>query len=458
MPSTWVENMGSGEQQETRSKETCLTQTITDSFSVVQVITNFPQELRAILQWMFWRGEGRIDQSTGEEKVSKPPIDPKTLRKADKTDPRTWGTFEDCCAGIECALEGWKEEDSDAYRGGGLGFVFTEQDPYTGIDLDECRDRATGEIEPWARQLIAVLHSYTEISPSGTGVHIYVKGHLAGTGQNKKPVELYDRKAYFTVTGDHLRGTPTTIEERRTAVGWLDVAVPLMKRLLTDKREKFQRLFAGDISGYNSPSEADLGLCSLAAHVSADAEQIDALMRLSGLVRPKWDEMHGAQTYGQMTIAKAREGKGDTSGSQRSAQVADVVCLATVQPVAVDWLWRPYLPLGKLCSLEGDPGTGKSTLTATLAAYVTTGLPFPGEEDTNREPRNVLFLQCEDDLADTFLPRLVAADADVSRVYAFPGLVRLDDTGVEQSMAKHQSALVVIDPIQGYIERVAKLL
>ena len=161
--------------------------------------------------------------------------------------------------------------------------------------------------------------------------------------------------------------------------------------------------------------------------------------------------MHGAQTYGQMTIAKALEGKGDASGSRRSAKVADVVCLATVQPVAVDYLWKPYLPLGKLCSLEGDPGTGKSTLTATLAAYVTTGQLFPGEADTNREPRNVLFLQCEDDLADTFLPRLVAAGADVSRVYALRGMVRLDDTGLEQSITEHQPALVVIDPIQGYI-------
>jgi hypothetical protein len=301
---------------------------------------------------------------------------------------------------------------------------------------------------------MTVLRSYTEISPSGTGLHIYVKGQLSGTGQNKKPIEVYDRKAYFKVTGDQLLGTSATIEERQALIEALYTAMPILAKLLADqgRREKFDRLFTGDTSEYgNDDSRADLALCSLAAHTGASAEQMDALMRLSGLYREKWDEMHGAQTYGQMTIAKALEGKGDTSGSQRSAKVADVVCLATVQPVAVDWLWRPYLPLGKLCSLEGDPGTGKSTLTATLAAYVTTGRLFPGEGDTNREPRNVLFLQCEDDLADTFLPRLVAADADVSRVYAFPGLVRLDDTGVGQIIAKHQPALMVIDPIQGYI-------
>ena len=92
------------EQHATQPKETFLIQTVTDSFSVTQVTANFPRELRERPQWMYWRGEDRIDQGTGEVKVSKPPIDPKTLKKADKTDPRTWGTFEDCCTGIECAL------------------------------------------------------------------------------------------------------------------------------------------------------------------------------------------------------------------------------------------------------------------------------------------------------------------------------------------------------------------
>ena len=88
--------------------------------------------------------------------------------------------------------------------------------------------------------------------------------------------------------------------------------MPIMAKLLADsgRREKFQRLFTGDTSEYgNDDSSADLALCSLAAHVGATAEQIDALIRLSGLYREKWDEMHGAQTYGQMTIAKALEGE-----------------------------------------------------------------------------------------------------------------------------------------------------
>src|SRR5262249_12807687 len=134
----------------------------------------------------------------------------------------------------------------------GIGFVFTEDDPYAGIDLDDCRNPETGVIAPWARRIIAVLSSYTEISPSGTGVHIYVQGRLPGQGRNLKPVEIYDRRHYFTVTGQHIPGTSTTIEEQQDVLDLLYVAAPIMVKLLgsVNKHEKFERLFTGDISQY----------------------------------------------------------------------------------------------------------------------------------------------------------------------------------------------------------------
>lgn len=219
--------------------------------------------------------------------------------------------------------------------------------------MDHCRSWKTGEIKPWARQILTGLNSYTEVSPSGTGLHIYGQGRLPGKGHKCGPIELYDRERYFTVTGAHLPGTPTTIEDRQAVIERLYVAMPIIAKLLDDsgRGAKFSQLFAGDTSGYGSQSEADLALCSLAGKVDAAAEQIDALMRLSGLYRAKWDERHGAQTYGQMTIAKALQGQGQQSGSSRPLSAGDVVCLATVQPIAVDWLWEPYLPLGMTVSL-----------------------------------------------------------------------------------------------------------
>ena len=106
----------------------------------------------------------------------------------------------------------------------------------------------TGEIKPWARQIIIGLNSYTEVSPSGTGLHIFVRGHLPDKGQKRGPIELYDRERYFTVTGAHLPETPTTIEERQAVVEWLYMAMPIIAKCLADssRQETFQHLFAGD--------------------------------------------------------------------------------------------------------------------------------------------------------------------------------------------------------------------
>ena len=78
-----------------------------------------------------------------------------------------------------------------------------------------CLDPETGEIESWAWEIIEELDSYTEISPSGTGVHILVRGELPEGRNRKGRFEAYDRGRYFTVTGKHLAGTPQSIESRQ---------------------------------------------------------------------------------------------------------------------------------------------------------------------------------------------------------------------------------------------------
>ena len=92
-------------------------------------LDRIPADLKARPQWVLWRGEDRIDQQTGEVKLNKIPIDPQTLHNADTTDPTTWGTFEQCVAALPIALEEWEHENPDAYRGGGIGFVFAADDP-----------------------------------------------------------------------------------------------------------------------------------------------------------------------------------------------------------------------------------------------------------------------------------------------------------------------------------------
>jgi primase-polymerase (primpol)-like protein len=160
---------------------------------VYPIVENIPEELTRLDQWVnwFWKLDG--------DKYTKPLIDPKTLKGGSHSDPSTWGTFEQ-------ALNKLNNHKWLA----GIGFAFSENDPYAGIDLDDCRNTETGEITPFALSIIHKLNSYTEISPSQRGVKIIVKGRLPeyvseGGGKNEElRIEVYDRKRYFTITGQVL--------------------------------------------------------------------------------------------------------------------------------------------------------------------------------------------------------------------------------------------------------------
>lgn len=274
-----------------------------------------PTELIMCPQWVMWREEARNGRST------KVPYSPRTGRRASVADPTARGTYQEAVKAVQ------------ARRADGIGYVFVRGGGLVGVDLDDCRDLGTGAIEPWARKIIMRLNSYTEVSPSGTGVHIYAKGSLPSGGRKRGPIEMYDSGRFFTVTGKPLPGTPSTIESRqaelmalhaevfgpsakrphngggtRVQATGLDDAALIEKALRAKNGEAFSRLWRGDWSGYPSQSEADLALCShLAFWTHGDGAQIDRLYRQSALYRPKWDERHSSdgRTYGELTIAKA---------------------------------------------------------------------------------------------------------------------------------------------------------
>jgi len=155
--------------------------------------------LRDLRQWVCWRSEERGGKPT------KIPYYPLTGGRASSTNPDTW-------AGYSEAVAAYKEGSYD-----GIGFVFTKEDEFVGVDLDHCLNEA-GEVESWAREIIDELDSYTEASPSGTGVHILLKATLSDGRNRKGPVEIYSHGRYFTVTGKHLEGTPRTIENRQEQI------------------------------------------------------------------------------------------------------------------------------------------------------------------------------------------------------------------------------------------------
>jgi putative DNA primase/helicase len=139
---------------------------------------NIPREIRVRSQHVVWRAEG--------EKPLKVPYSARTGHKASSTDLMTWSSFEE-------ALKAYEHDDYD-----GVGFVFSSGDPYTGIDLDDCVDERS-DIAPWALEIVRELDSYTELSATGTGLHIIVRGKVPNRRKGK--IEVYSTERFFTVTG-----------------------------------------------------------------------------------------------------------------------------------------------------------------------------------------------------------------------------------------------------------------
>lgn len=287
---------------------------ITDDGALAE---GLPAELKAAPQWVAWQ---RTPPKKSGGKLGKVPINPHTGRRASTTNSSTWGSYEQAVTRAR-------------YDGlAGVGFVFAADGDLVGVDLDGCRDPATGQLDDEAAALVARLDSYTEVSPSGTGVHVLVRGQLPPGRRRKGKVEMYDRERFFTVTGQQLPETPAGTEERTTVLAEIhaetfgppptepDPSPPASSApiaSLTDDEllskagaaangRKFEALWGGDTTGYDSPSEADAALCCMLAFwTGKDAGRIDKLFRQSGLMRAKWDEKHGIDTYGARTIVSA---------------------------------------------------------------------------------------------------------------------------------------------------------
>ena len=119
----------------------------------------------------------------------------------------------------------------------------------------------------------------------------------------------------------------------------------------------------------------------------------------------------------------------------------------------VQWLWGPYIPFGKLTMIQGDPGEGKTTLALRLAAACSTGKPLPGMEPL--EPFNVIYQSAEDGLGDTIKPRLMDAGADQSRIWYVKEdkkVLTLVDNRIEEAICEANARLMILDPVQGYLD------
>lgn len=274
----------------------------------------FPPELLSKPNWCCWRYWERNGNRT------KRPCMPDG-KDAKSNDPATWRTL---------------EAVSQAADMDGVGFFF--DGTCFGVDLDHVIDEKTGEIDAQALEIVEKLNSYAEYSPSGTGLHILCLGSFDGKGRRKGAVEVYGQGRFFTVTGRTF-GEAKPIRDASAEVVQIieqyidggkkqttksagcpqrEVARPallsgqaLIQRIRRSKNgAAFEALYdRGDTSTYSGDdSAADMALCNILAFwTKKDAVLMDELFRSSALFRAKWDERHGADTYGALTIAKAIE-------------------------------------------------------------------------------------------------------------------------------------------------------
>ncbi len=299
-----------------------------------------PAPLQALPQWVGYRAVWVPERG----KFTKKPVRPADGGPGSSTDSTTWATFHE-------ALEATKRLGLD-----GVGFVLTESDPFTVIDLDVCRNPETGEIEPWAWEIVQRLDTFTEISPSGTGLHIVASGRLPVSGRRKGPIEVYYSGRYVTVTGKALEGHTEIRERTDELVGWFAETFPspgpqdavhrptavlslddeAVLQLATNAANgpDTMALYAGDTSRHGGDhSAADLALLSRLAFYTQDPDQLDRLFRTSGLYREKWERTD----YRERTIARALEGLRETYNPARpypSCEPQDAVCSSETPEVA----------------------------------------------------------------------------------------------------------------------------
>jgi hypothetical protein len=254
--------------------------------------------------------------------ADKIPLTPSTRRRADVTNPATWSDFETAR----------RVAEAHNLR---VGYVFSKQTRIVGIDLDRCRNPDNGEIEPWAMAIVQALDSLTEISVSGSGLHIFcVSDPLPAGGRKKGRLEMYDSGRHFVCTGDRLPDYKV-LADRSNEIRALHadtfppVAPPKPPRptasvtpLTLDTEAVLRRVRSSDKGrrlhdggdwrgcGYPSQSEADQALANLFVSAGADRSQVDDLFRRSALFREKWDKRHygDGRTYGDGTIDRAFDG------------------------------------------------------------------------------------------------------------------------------------------------------
>lgn len=445
---------------------------------------SIPKELKDRKLWCVWRYE----QKPGKEKPDKVPYSPLTGCRARINDPASFCDFE---TAVEAA---------EAYSGLGAG-VFGD---VVFIDIDHCVE--DGKQSALAQAIIARMNSPAEISPSGTGVRImcladgfaYDKARYY-INNRKLGLEVYVAGAtqkFVTITGDaintaafgergeHLqalldeymiRPVPLDISNVEACSNLTDEEV-IRKAMAAENGEKFNRLWHGDSSDYNSPSEADMGLAGMLAFwCGRDHDQMERLFAMSAPgQRDKW----ARDDYRRRTLATAISGcrtvytpgygKSDArddfnDGFSGGGQLKPLCLIKPAVEVTsrdVPWAIEGLLIKGAITGIQGLPDSGKSFFTCALAVAKANGGEFPRADGTMTQlkPGRVLIANFDDALEFGIKPRLENLGLTASGAERISFLdpaaavgITFDDPRLAAVFEQCKPELAIFDTLQHFI-------
>jgi hypothetical protein len=389
----------------------------------------------------------------------------------------------------------WSTYEQVAGLGIGAALLVTPDAGLVVVDLDGCIDE-NGNICPAAQKIVVMLDSYTEISISGRGLHIVVRGAKPPV---QKPwtkialdgfvVEMFDYHP-VTLTGNHLPGTPDDAQARQQQITEVyfhvaeqanrpatnvngdfppartpympdNVIVDLIKK--SKQGPKFDVLMTVAPDDVEDASALDARLFGIIAFWTQDPEQIVRIASKSALAervkngQVKWER----EDYIERTlhlVLDNREEKDCYKGGEIGK--LELVPLSTIKATTVPWLWPGYIARGEPTIFLGDPGDGKTLDSLDFTARITVGAKWPDGTPNAHGPRNVIVLSAEDANEYTIKPRVVAAGGDPSRVFVIPAerVTKLSlETDVERIhtvMQEINPLAIVLDPLSAYMPKV----
>lgn len=450
---------------------------------------NIPQELKKFKNWLCW---GWL-KNKGGTKWTKPPLDIFGKGFGDHVNKQ--------CFSFKKAYQAYL----DNHYISGIGYSFKKEDPFIGMDIDNCiKD---GKLDKRVKKLLKMLNSYTEISPSGTGLRVIGFGNCKTVGATKKHnLEIYTEKRYLTLTGQVYKDYTKVRDIEKTA----EIAVNFVlgkhtngnsngnkkightidrKRLKRASRESSRLLnnFNQDkgrlVSELNKiPNDSyDVWLkVGMGLHQSYQADE--QALRLWGewsaagdykeyseeVCFEKWqtfnDDLNkdGITIFGLLKYFKETEDyEAENLDLGLEIDPAPFGSCKDVKPVAIEWLWDKRIPKGKVTVFSGMAGITKTTAALTILAAISTGTAFPLREGIP-ERGNVAIVSAEDGLKDTIIPRFILNGGNPKRLF------NLDSTNessnylfdlseertfdeLERFIRKDRIRAFVIDPLKAYL-------